>query len=367
MPGSRNRPVVVVGGSALPRAKWLLGWLLCAAMILVPSVSLAAGSSPFGRVLREGDHGGDVQTLQRWLSDVRIPTGLDGDFGPGTASSVRTFQLAAHLSPASGTVGSHTAQTLQAWVRAHRVVSGTTHRISRAVSRPQAAPSSSPFHRVLREGDQGADVAKLQRWLGDVRIPTAADGNFGPGTAASVERFQTAAALNPASGTVGTRTGRTLQVWVVSSRKVSGVAAPTAPGGRARLVNGLAQAPADAPAAVKNVIAAANQIATRPYVYGGGHASFSSNGYDCSGSVSYALHGGGLLGSPEVSGWFDTYGSAGDGQWITIYANGAHVYMNVAGLWFDTADQSSSNGDNRWSTTQVSPTGGFVIRHPTGL
>lgn len=375
MPGSRNRPVVVAGRFALPRAKWLLGCLLIAAAALIPSVSLAAGTrrtgaraasaSPFTRVLREGDHGSDVQTLQTWLTDVRIPTAPDGNFGPGTAGSVRQFQLAAHLSPASGTVGSRTASTLAAWVRAHRTVSGA----ARSSTPTRATPLSSPFSRVLREGDHGSDVAKLQRWLGDVRIPTAADGNFGPGTAASVERFQTAASLNPPSGTVGTRTGRTLQSWVDSSRKVSASSgqAPTAPGSRARLVNGLAEAPADAPAAIKNVIAAANQIATRPYVYGGGHASFSSSGYDCSGSVSYALHGGGLLGSPEVSGWFDNYGSAGYGQWITIYANGAHVYMNIAGLWFDTADQSSSNGDNRWSTSQVSPTGGFVIRHPTGL
>ncbi len=375
MLGSRNHPVAVVRGNRLPRARWLFGFALCALVGLIPAVSQASGTSPFGRVLREGDNGGDVQRLQTWLTDVRIPTPADGDFGPGTANSVRQFQVAAHLSPPSGTVGSRTAQTLQSWVAAHRTVSGATKPGNRLPAtrqpvsyRHSAAPAAGPFRRVLREGDHGNDVQKLQSWLTDVRIPTQADGNFGPGTANAVVRFQSAARLNPASGTVGTRTGRTLQVWVDSSKKVAAgsPSASTTPGSQARLVNGVAEAPANAPQAIKNVIAAANQIATRPYVYGGGHASFNSNGYDCSGSVSYALHGGGLLSSPEVSGWFDNYGSAGSGQWITIYANGAHVYMNIAGLWFDTADQSSSNGDNRWSTTQVSPSGGFVVRHPTG-
>jgi peptidoglycan hydrolase-like protein with peptidoglycan-binding domain len=368
--GSWNPLVIDVRSLAAPRVRWILGCVLVALTMVVavaPSVSRASGAAPFSRVLRIGDRGADVQTLQRWLGDVRISTAADGVFGPGTANSVRAFQLAAGLSPASGTVGSRTAQTLQAWVHAHRVVAGT----SRSASRPLSAPrtvSRAPFRRVLRVGDRGSDVQKLQRWLGDVRIPTAADGVFGPGTADSVRRFQSAARLTPPSGTVGSHTARTLQVWVDTSKTVPAGPAPaaTTPGSRARLVNGLAVAPANAPAAIRNVIAAANAIATRPYVYGGGHASFNSSGYDCSGSVSYALHGGGLLNSPEVSGWFEGYGAAGSGQWITIYANGAHVYMNIAGLWFDTADQSSANGNDRWSTGQVSPSGGFVVRHPSG-
>ena len=363
MLGSSNQSIVDVR-----RSRWLVRWALCALaaamMALIPGASLAAGAGPFARALRVGDRGRDVQTLQTWLTDVHIPTTADGVFGPGTANSVRRFQSAAHLSPVSGTVGTRTAQTLQAWVHAHRFVSGT----SAGTRQSHSAPAGSPFARVLREGDRGGDVRRLQTWLGDVRIPTTADGVFGSGTASSVRQFQSAAALSPISGTVGTRTGRTLATWVATSRKVAGAPAPaaTAPGNRARLVGGLAQAPASAPQVVKNIIAAANRIATRPYVYGGGHASWNSSGYDCSGSVSYALHGGGLLSSPEVSGWFEGYGSGGTGRWITIYANGAHVYMNVAGLWFDTADQSSSNGDDRWSTRQVSPTSGFVVRHPTG-
>ena len=117
---------------------------------------------------------------------------------------------------------------------------------------------------------------------------------------------------------------------------------PLPVGSRARLVGGQAVAPASAPPAVKAAIAAANQIATRPYVYGGGHGSFISSGYDCSGSVSYALHGGGLIHDTEDSSQLESYGGAGPGRWITIYANAGHAYMIIAGLRFDTSAQSST-------------------------
>jgi cell wall-associated NlpC family hydrolase len=117
---------------------------------------------------------------------------------------------------------------------------------------------------------------------------------------------------------------------------------------------------------VQEVIAAANKIAFKPYIYGGGHASFTASGYDCSGSVSYALHGARMLSVPEDSGELESYGAAGAGQWITLYANGGHVYMKVAGLWFDTAAQSSSNGHDRWSARRISSASGFVVRHPVG-
>ena len=105
-------------------------------------------------------------------------------------------------------------------------------------------------------------------------------------------------------------------------------------------------APADAPAAVKAVIAAGNRIATKPYKYGGGHARWEDSGYDCSGSVSYALHGGGLLSSSMPSGGFTSWGASGQGRWITIYANSGHMYMVVAGLRFDTSGASPS----RWQS-----------------
>jgi hypothetical protein len=137
--------------------------------------------------------------------------------------------------------------------------------------------------------------------------------------------------------------------------------------------DGTATAPAGAPAVVQQVVAAANRIHTKPYVYGGGHGSFNDSGYDCSGSVSYALHGGALLSSPEDSTGLESYGAAGPGHWITIYANSGHAFMAVAGRGFDTAAYSAPNipsgSGPRWRSNPSADTygGGWVVRHPAGL
>jgi peptidoglycan hydrolase CwlO-like protein len=123
-----------------------------------------------------------------------------------------------------------------------------------------------------------------------------------------------------------------------------------------------ASAPASAPDAVKAVISAANAIATTPYIWGGGHGSFESSGYDCSGAVSYALHGGGFLESPLDSTGLSTWGEAGPGKWITVYGNAGHAWMTVAGLAFDT----SGGAGPRWHPSPVSTTEGFIARHPAG-
>ena len=138
---------------------------------------------------------------------------------------------------------------------------------------------------------------------------------------------------------------------------------PTGP--RARVLrDGTAIAPDDAPEVVKRVILAANAIAKFPYKWGGGHGAWRDNGYDCSGSVSFALAGAGLLNRPLTSGLFMRYGEAGPGDWITIYANEGHVFMVVAGLRFDTSGQGRAG--TRW---QPAPRGvsGFAVRHIPGL
>ena len=131
--------------------------------------------------------------------------------------------------------------------------------------------------------------------------------------------------------------------------------------------DGTATPPADAPAAVVAVIAAANEIEDAPYVWGGGHGSFESSGYDCSGAVSYALHGGGLLSSPLDSTGLGYWGEAGEGNWISVYANSGHAFMWVAGLRWDTSDTGGSGPS--WSTSASSWETGqsWSIRHPAGL
>ena len=143
--------------------------------------------------------------------------------------------------------------------------------------------------------------------------------------------------------------------------------APAPPNGSTATLadDGSAIAPANAPAAVSGAIAAANAIKDAPYSWGGGHGSFESSGYDCSGSVSYALHGGGLLSAPLDSGGLMSYGDAGAGNWITVYANPGHAYVVIAGLRFDTSGDSSGTGPS-WYTDTGSGAG-YVARHPPGL
>ncbi len=130
--------------------------------------------------------------------------------------------------------------------------------------------------------------------------------------------------------------------------------------------NGTIPIPTNVPEAVQRVVAGGNAIADYPYIWGGGHdPSFIANGYDCSGSVSYALAAGGLLGAPLVSGELASWGSPGPGRWITIYANAGHTFMNVDGIWFDTAGRSGPYA-SRWLLS-TPPLEGYAVRHPPGL
>jgi cell wall-associated NlpC family hydrolase len=123
--------------------------------------------------------------------------------------------------------------------------------------------------------------------------------------------------------------------------------------------------PTGVPEVVQRVIAGGNAIADFPYIWGGGHGSFVANGYDCSGSVSYALAAGGLLSAPLVSGDLASWGEPGPGRWITIYANAGHTFMSVAGIWFDTAGRSGPYA-SRWLVA-TPPLEGYAVRHPPGL
>jgi cell wall-associated NlpC family hydrolase len=137
------------------------------------------------------------------------------------------------------------------------------------------------------------------------------------------------------------------------------------PGGESIGGSGALTPPPGIPAVIARVIAGANAIADFPYVFGGGHASFVDNAYDCSGSVSYALAAGGLLSVPETSGQLESWGAPGPGRWITVYANAGHTYMYVDGILFDTAGRSGPYA-SRW---QVGGTDneGYVVRHYPGL
>jgi cell wall-associated NlpC family hydrolase len=139
---------------------------------------------------------------------------------------------------------------------------------------------------------------------------------------------------------------------------------PTVPGDVGVIRDGLAYAPANAPLEVQQAIWAANGLRHKPYIYGGGHRSFRSRGYDCSGTVSFALHAAGLLDSPLDSGSFMQWGDRGRGQWITVYTNPGHAWAIIAGLRLDTSGPGESGP--RWRT-EVRSTRGFRVRHPDGF
>jgi cell wall-associated NlpC family hydrolase len=229
--------------------------------------------------------------------------------------------------------------------------------------------------RTLTQGAKGKQVRAMQQLLRQAGFQTKADGVFGRGTYRTVRRLErelgltvdgrltpsevqrVKLALRPSVGTGGFSTE--------AMSRPRAVSAQTASGPKAELTaDGLAIPPAAAPEAVKKVIAAANQIAKTPYRYGGGHGRWKDSGYDCSGSVSYALHGGDLLDASMPSGSFSSWGDAGKGEWITTYSNAGHMYMVVAGLRFDTSGRSRTG--SRWQKDDRAA-GGFTVRHPEGF
>ena len=183
----------------------------------------------------------------------------------------------------------------------------------------------------------------------------------GPDTGGAEYAPETAAPAPAPSGKPGAYTGATVA------------------GTKAKLLrDGTAAAPAAAPPQVQQAIWAANTLQDKPYVYGGGHASFKASGYDCSGTVSFALNAGGLLKSPLDSGSFMRWGESGAGSWITVYTHSGHAYVVIAGLRLDTSSAGvTSRGGRRWARSATErgprwrptgrPSAGFTLRHPAGL
>nr|WP_246345609.1 peptidoglycan-binding protein [Conexibacter arvalis] len=299
--------------------------------------------------------GQDVRVLQDFLTRAGFSTPIAGEFGPITVRNVKAFEKR-HRLRVDGVVDSAFVAKIRSIVEPNGSRRGTRAVVGRG--------SRHLGDRVLRRGMKGQDVRVLQDYLNRAGFDTSIDGAFGPGTLRMVKRFQQAQELK-ANGVVDAKTVAALR-RIGDADSAGGanfdMTTVEAPVGRAKLLsNGLAVAPADAPQAVKDVIAAGNEIATKPYVYGGGHGKWIDRGYDCSGSVSYALYRAGLLKNSMPSGGFMNWEQPGKGDWITIYAHGGHMYMVVAGLRFDTSGAKPS----RWQTAMRSSSG-FTVRHPAG-
>jgi cell wall-associated NlpC family hydrolase len=220
---------------------------------------------------------------------------------------------------------------------------------SRQAAKPRKPPRKEPGHFNLRQRPQ---VVQLEG-AGSQPKATGSARDSGPSPGAESDA-QVRAQLKEAR-----RSLRSFKQYLSSSSAFL----PTGP--RARVArDGSAVAPDNAPEVVQRVILAGNEIAKFPYKWGGGHGAWRDTGYDCSGSVSFALAGAGLLGRPHASGDFMGFGKEGPGKWITIYANPGHIFMVVAGLRFDTSGRGRAG--TRWQEGSR-PAGGFAVRHIGGL
>jgi peptidoglycan hydrolase CwlO-like protein len=205
-------------------------------------------------------------------------------------------------------------------------------------------------------------IAAKEREAADARAEAAA--RFADLKAAQAQRQADLEALESREAALSDNLAAISEQLAGSGATVpAGTPAPLTPGQSAQYISeSQASVPSAAPPAIQAAIEAANSIATTPYIWGGGHGSFESSGYDCSGAVSFALHGGGFLESPLDSTGLETWGDPGPGQWITVYANSGHAWMIIAGLAFDTVGGPGP----RWHSSPVDSTEGFIARHPSG-
>jgi peptidoglycan hydrolase-like protein with peptidoglycan-binding domain len=300
-----------------------------------------------------------------WDAVTRLQAALhvtpDGNFGPETEAAVRRLQ-ARHGLTVDGVVGPGTwsvigvsdSQTLTP--PASALPHSHHHQAGAATDAGTSETSSTDEGTATGAGNP---VARLQ-----AALHLTPDGDLGPATVAAIRRLQARHGLT-VDGVVGPATWSVIGVSDESTLKppASALAQGGSSGGSSSS-DTAGGGEGESSGVVARVIAAGNEIATTPYIWGGGHGTFQSAGYDCSGSVSYALHGGGLLSSPEDSTGLESYGEAGPGKDITIYANSEHAFMVVDGRRFDTVALQETG--TRWSDSMTS-TAGYVARHPAGL
>jgi peptidoglycan hydrolase-like protein with peptidoglycan-binding domain len=362
------------------------------------------------RALRQGSRGASVAALQADLSQAGFVTTANGRFTNRTAATLKQFQSFYRLK-ATGVADAHTLALVRRVDKLDAVATdassggsglaiakkGKAAKAKRGVtndpttllkSNPVMAPvkrnggSEHLGNRILRPGMHGHDVRVLQAYLTVDGYATTVDGDFGPSTKSSVVSWQTAndVMANAIFTYADSRKLREDVAKVESSPKsVTNPTTPTAttPGATATIDSaGNATAPASAPQVVQEMITAANSIDNKPYIYAGGHATWNAPGYDCSGAVSFVLHAAGLLSSSEDSTGLESFGSSGKGQWVTIYANAGHTWIVIAGLAFDTAHwgpTAPAGSGPRWlikadATANLDDgTGGYTVRHPSGL